>query len=49
MPAVNAMVTEIEETLLVLSEAVVVLIRRRIEDCGNTVAGIGLLPAFCVP
>ena len=46
MPALDTLLTEVEKTLLVLAQPVVVLIERRVEDSRNPVAGICLLPAF---
>jgi len=44
MPALDTLLTEVEKTLLVLAQPVVVLIERRVEDSRNPVAGICLLP-----
>ena len=43
MPAVNAMIPQVKEALLLLTKSVVVLVCRRVKDCGDAGAGVVLL------
>src|SRR5487761_2468286 len=42
MPAVHAMIAEVEGALLLLTKSVVMFVYRRVEDCGDTKAGVVL-------
>ena len=43
MPAIDSMVAQVESTLLLLAESIVVLAGRRIEGGGNAIPGVRLL------
>ena len=49
MPTIDAMVAQIEKTLLVLAQPIVVLTGRGVEGGGNTVAWICLLLVIALP